>query len=60
VDGLDLETLAGNDLFVDAVLTATRTVEHTHQAEKIEARSATPCSTRSLPVRPTPTPRRSS
>jgi hypothetical protein len=37
VDGLDLETLAGNDLFVDAVVTATRTVEHTHQAEKIEA-----------------------
>ena len=37
VDGLDLEALAGNDLFVDAVVTATRTVEHTHQAEKIEA-----------------------
>jgi hypothetical protein len=37
VDGLDLETLTGNDLFVDAVVTATRTVEHTHQAEKIEA-----------------------
>jgi hypothetical protein len=37
VDGLDLEDLASNDLFVDAVVTATRTVEHTHQAEKLEA-----------------------
>jgi hypothetical protein len=37
VDGLDLEALAGNDLFIDAVVTATRTVEHTHQSEKIEA-----------------------
>jgi hypothetical protein len=37
VDGLNLEGLAANDLFVDAVVTATRTVEHTHQAEKIEA-----------------------
>jgi hypothetical protein len=37
VDGLDLEALAGNDLFVDVVVTATRTVEHTRQAEKIEA-----------------------
>lgn len=26
-----------NDLFVDAVVTATRTVEHTHQEEKISA-----------------------
>jgi hypothetical protein len=26
-----------NDLFTDAVVTATRTAEHTHQAEKIEA-----------------------
>jgi hypothetical protein len=37
LDGLDLEALAGNDLFIDAVVTATRTVGHTHQAEKIEA-----------------------
>jgi hypothetical protein len=33
----DLEALTDNDLFVDAVVTATRTVEHTHQAEKIAA-----------------------
>jgi hypothetical protein len=33
----DLETLAENDLFVDAVVTATRTIEHTHQEEKITA-----------------------
>jgi hypothetical protein len=37
VDGLNLESLTGNDLFTDAVVTATRTVEHTHQQEKIEA-----------------------
>jgi hypothetical protein len=37
VDGLSLEDLAGNDLFIDAMVTATRTVEHTHQAEKIDA-----------------------
>jgi hypothetical protein len=37
VDGLDLGPLADNDLFVDAVVTATRTVEHTHQEEKISA-----------------------
>jgi hypothetical protein len=37
VDGLNLEDLADNDLFVDAVVSATRTIEHTHQAEKIEA-----------------------
>lgn len=37
VDGLTLEDLAGNDLFVDAVVTATRTIEHTHQAEKVDA-----------------------
>jgi hypothetical protein len=36
-DDFDLEKLADNDLFVDAVVTATRTIEHTHQAEKIEA-----------------------
>ena len=34
---LDLETLAGNPLFVDAVVTATRTIEHTHQEDKISA-----------------------
>lgn len=37
VGDLDLETLTRNDLFTDAVVTATRTAEHTHQAEKIEA-----------------------
>jgi hypothetical protein len=37
VDGLDLETLADDDRFVDAVVTATRTIEHTHQDEKISA-----------------------
>jgi hypothetical protein len=37
VDGLDLEALVGDDRFTDAVVSATRTVEHTHQAEKIEA-----------------------
>jgi hypothetical protein len=37
MDDLDLETLADNDLFVDAVVTATRTVEHAHQEEKIAA-----------------------
>jgi hypothetical protein len=37
VDDFDLETLADNDLFVDAVVTATRTVEHTHQEDKISA-----------------------
>jgi hypothetical protein len=37
VDDLDLDTLADNDLFVDAVVTATRTIEHTHQQEKISA-----------------------
>src|SRR6266566_6655873 len=36
MDGLSVEALAGNDLFTDAVVMATRTVEHTHQAEKIE------------------------
>jgi hypothetical protein len=34
---LDLESLADNPLFVDAVVTATRTVEHTSQEEKITA-----------------------
>jgi hypothetical protein len=37
VDLFDFETLAENDLFVDAVMTATRTIEHTHQEEKIRA-----------------------
>jgi hypothetical protein len=37
VDGISVESLTDNDLFTDAVVTATRTVEHTHQAEKIEA-----------------------
>lgn len=37
MDGLSLESLVGNDVFTDAVVMATRTVEHTHQAEKIEA-----------------------
>ena len=36
-DGLDLESLAGSDVFTDAVVSATRTVEHAHQADKIEA-----------------------
>lgn len=33
----DLEALTGDDRFTDAVVSATRTVEHTQQAEKIEA-----------------------
>jgi hypothetical protein len=37
LDGLCLEDLVDNDLFVDALVSATRTIEHTHQAEKIEA-----------------------
>lgn len=37
VGDFEFETLADNDLFVDAVVTATRTVEHTHQEEKISA-----------------------
>jgi putative transposase len=37
VDGLDLESLAGNDLFIDAVVSATRTIEHAHQEEKVSA-----------------------
>jgi hypothetical protein len=35
--GLDPETLADNDVFVDAVVSTTRIIEHTHQEEKIEA-----------------------
>jgi hypothetical protein len=37
MDGLSVEALAGNDVVTDAVVMATRTVEHTHQAEKIQA-----------------------
>jgi len=37
MDGISLESLAGNDLFTDSEVMATRTVEHAHQAEKIEA-----------------------
>jgi hypothetical protein len=37
VDGIDMDTLAENPLFVDAVVNATRTIEHTHQEEKITA-----------------------
>ena len=37
VDDFGFETLADNVLFVDAVVTATRTVKHTHQEEKISA-----------------------
>jgi hypothetical protein len=37
VDGLSLEALVDDGRFTDAVVSATRTVEHTHQAEKIEA-----------------------
>jgi hypothetical protein len=37
MDGFDLETLTGDDRFTDAVVSATRTIEHTHQSEKIEA-----------------------
>ena len=35
-ENLDLKTLADNDPFINAVMTATRTVEHTHQEEKNE------------------------
>ena len=59
VDDFDFETLADNDLFVDAVVTATRTVEHTHQEEKISAlRNAVLNSV--APEAPTQTPRPSS
>jgi hypothetical protein len=37
VDGFDVETLAGDPLFVDAVVSAARTVEHTHQEAKLTA-----------------------
>jgi hypothetical protein len=35
--GLDPEALADNDLFVDAVVTTSRMIEHTHQEEKVQA-----------------------
>jgi hypothetical protein len=37
VDGLDLDALIADDRFTDAVVSATRTVEHTHKADKIAA-----------------------
>ena len=37
VDDFDPENMAGDDRFVDAVVTATRTIEHTHEDEKITA-----------------------
>ena len=35
--GISLETLASDDRFIDAVVSATRTVGHTHQTEKLNA-----------------------
>jgi hypothetical protein len=37
LDGFSVEALAESPLFVDAVVTAARTVEHTHQQEKLDA-----------------------
>lgn len=37
VDGFDVDALVANPLFVDAVVSAARTVEHTHQEEKLTA-----------------------
>lgn len=37
VDGLDLGSLLNSDVFIDAVVSATRTIEHTHQQDKIDA-----------------------
>jgi NAD(P)-dependent dehydrogenase (short-subunit alcohol dehydrogenase family) len=37
VEGLDIDTLAENEDFLDAVATATRAAERTHQSIKIEA-----------------------
>ncbi|SRR6266568_2711412 len=37
IGDVDFENLASNDLFVDAVVTTTRTIYHTHQEEKITA-----------------------
>jgi hypothetical protein len=35
LDDVDIETLTSDGRFVDAVISATRTAEHTHQAEKL-------------------------
>lgn len=37
LDGLDIQSLAENEDFIDAVVHATRAAEGTHQSEKIEA-----------------------
>jgi hypothetical protein len=37
VEGISLDALVGDERFTDAVVSATRTVEHTCQAEKISA-----------------------
>ncbi|MER7007496.1 hypothetical protein ABT297_31250 [Dactylosporangium sp. NPDC000555] len=37
VEGMDLESLAANDIFVDAVASATQAATRTHQALKIDA-----------------------
>jgi hypothetical protein len=37
IGDVDFENLAANDRFVDAVIATTRTIEHTHQEEKIDA-----------------------
>jgi hypothetical protein len=37
VDGFDIDTLVANPLFIDATVSAVRTVEHTHQEGKLEA-----------------------
>jgi hypothetical protein len=37
IGDFDFEKLTENPVFVDAVVTATRTIEHTHQADKISA-----------------------
>jgi hypothetical protein len=37
IGDFDFQNLPANDIFVDAVITASRTIEHTHQEEKITA-----------------------
>jgi hypothetical protein len=37
VDGFDIDTFVANPMFVDAVVSAVRTVEHTHQEDKLTA-----------------------
>jgi len=37
IDGIGIDTLVENPLFVDAVVSASRTIEHTHQQDKITA-----------------------